>query len=263
VLVILVATVHAQDECYACFPGFSGTSLAVNCSSCKLGSCTLPMNCTICPPGSFSSTNSSLFCEACGGEILFVCLFVFFFFFSFSFFSPVNTFSSVAGSSMCTPTRLGYFADFPFTSEKPCPGGTIKSETGCVACSRGQFSPVASSQCYDCPPGSFSFSPPSSTCSLCPVGTFNPLNAQDSLTACKSVQQGYFSMRGSANQRICPQAYKCSGKTLPTECLAFFDSAPGSASCSPTVWLFVFVPSTTITGLCCSYYLVFSLFSSC
>lgn len=226
----------ATGECYPCFSGSfnSGGALGrLNCSvSCLAGSCLLPQNCSVCRPGSFAENGASS-CTPC---------------------SP-GTVAPSFGSSMCSPVAPGYTSVYPFILTQPCPGGSREVAGICRVCAPGQYSPPASVRCFPCPAGSWS-DVPSSSCMLCPEGTSSSLMAQTTQAACMAVPPGYYALTGASAPLPCPPSYQCPGGTAPLACLPFFSSTEGSTSCSPTVWLFLFVPGCVVFFVVASILLI-------
>jgi hypothetical protein len=217
-----------QDvECFPCHAGFQGNGNRPNCSSCAAGECTLPMNCSVCAAGHYSESQRSSTCSRC----------------------TVGTFSPGPGAVMCTPAPPGYTSAPPFVKAEACPAGSFESERHCLPCAGGQFSPLASTQCFVCPAGTYGATPPDAGCVPCPQGTSNALTGQAGPDACVAVAAGSFALAGSAMPSQCPSSYKCDGQSLPQPCLPFFDSVAGATSCDATPWLYVFVPAAAVTGL--------------
>ena len=223
---LLVAlSAYGQDECYPCFAGtFNSKVISQNCSDCGRGSCTLPQNCSICSAGFFSGDGESQ-CTQC---------------------SP-GTIAAQAGASMCERVSPGYTSVSPFEKAQACPGGSKEVDNVCISCALGEYSPEASIHCLSCPPGSFS-PKPCSSCQLCPDGFYSSQAGQTSIQSCIPASLGMYALSGSRLQLACPSSFKCPGASAPIKCPFFFKSEPKSDSCSPSVWLFLFVPSVIISG---------------
>ena len=153
--------------------------------SLQVGGCT-------CLPGTFSTTGGALPCYSvcpsgfsCTGNLATPC--------------PAGT-ASPAGSAACTPCTAGAYSAARSSACTPCPAGSFGASPGltspacsgnCSAAPPGYGCPAGSTasapvQCtagYYCPggdpppalpcaPGSYSTTPGSTACALCPVGSF-------------------------------------------------------------------------------------------
>merc|ERR1712137_611471 len=110
-----------------------------------------------------------------------------------------GTYASVYGSTTCPPCDAGYYGNgYALTACTPCANGTYAQDVGEMLCSD---CPPGSSCAIDpssgngavaaplCPPGTYA--PQKSTsCTLCPAGTFNTIAGA---AACQSCPMGTFS----------------------------------------------------------------------
>jgi len=81
-----------------------------------------------------------------------------------------------------------------------CPAGFYSDGmTSCTMCDEGTYAPHFSSECYDCPPGTFAVNKGSSECHLCPVNTYP--NSQKSM--CLPCPEGQMAAPGSSLCQPC------------------------------------------------------------
>lgn len=228
-----VTAVDVASGCLPCSPGSYGPNagLAV-CVACGAGtynplySATSPAACVLCPLGSISVGSNNERCIACGvgtyadtlgSRACAPC--------------PAGTFLDAVGAitaSNCTPCPAGRYNPAPgqgFSSCLSCPPGSasalpgLDAIDGCAPCAPGNYSAGGAAICSLCAPGSFSASPSSSSCQLCPRGTFNPRTGAASSDACLPCPVGETTFfPGAEMLSDCVAAvYACPSGTQPAQ----------------------------------------------
>ena len=198
--------------CEACQPGTSSPRAAVTCTACQantfaaadataclscpdsstsyvgspeLSSCTCALGavphyaannstfaCVQCTAGSYHDTAAGV-CRPC----------------------PSNTYSSVAGATLCTPVDAGFVATSDGMAQAPCPEGTFFNLTQCSQCLPGTFAASRGAlQCAPCPPATIAASFASASCDACPASSSDTAGH----TACVCLE-GYYDASLGAN----------------------------------------------------------------
>jgi len=226
-LLVLFFASGLSAECFACLAGYRWNESTCG-GGCVDGECSLPQFCSICSAGSISEQGAGE-CRPC----------------------DPGTFSSQPGSIFCRPAPPGWVSFPPFTAPTPCSAGSYQSsDSTCSLCDDGQFSSAGSQKCYDCPAGSYATTPVSGVCEGCGAGTYNSLRRQSSAAACLAVDPGFYAISHAVSPLSCPPSCRCpGGASQPEECPPFFWAAGGATACSPSVWLYVFVPSAVLFGV--------------
>lgn len=141
-------------------------------SACPAGQVLSGTTCILCPAGTYATTVSNV-CVPC----------------------PIGQYSSLAGSAACTscPTN------------KTTPGVGASDGSMCYTiCPVGQYL-GASGACQVCPPGTYSDSSGSATCTACPAGTFASAGSISS-SSCGTCPAGR-QLGADGSCGLCPTGY--------------------------------------------------------
>jgi hypothetical protein len=196
--------------CKQCSVGTYSSAGATYCATCPAGYvCNAGIN--LCAAGSYSTGGASS-CALC----------------------PTGTYANATGSQSCAPCPAGYSCLNPANAPIACSGGYFSATRDgvCTACAAGTYSASAnaSSSCKLCPSGTFGLSSAvssisgctmcspgyystavgassSSTCTACPSGTYNSSYGVSTLTACAVCGGGTFSSSGSSSCTQCSPGY--------------------------------------------------------
>ncbi len=99
----------------------------------------------------------------------------------------------------------------------------------------GFYAPLGATQCFECPPGSWS-EVASSICSLCPAGTASSVSGAKSVSECVGCPAGYYAQAGSSACTPCQAGtFSVIVNATNSSCSACgfgFYSPPGSSSCT-------------------------------
>ncbi len=170
-----------SPECDVCADGYQRNGS--NCEICPAGSYSnnyswwlgsLSSQCTLCPKGKYSISDGSAYCTEC----------------------PTGYTTSGTGStseSACSECDDGYtkIGSECIPNNRTCSAGQHWNGSACVSCSAGTYSLAGSTQCIDCPKGSYSSTPGSSSCTACSVGYTTMGHASTSASACSICADGY------------------------------------------------------------------------
>jgi hypothetical protein len=220
----------------------AGTSLT-SCTDCSVGkystSTGLIADCSnTCAAGKYAAAGATV-CTDCpagtevGGSDLASCT------------DCADSKTSIPGSTTCRTTNdcpAGYSKTLKACN--PCAVGTIIATdshmTGaCTACDNGQYAPLASSACYDCPAGSYGSTTQICTCTKCGAGKYRTAVKATASSDCTPCGIGKYSIVvGSASANNC---YPCplgtysasaTGVSICTDCAAGKYSSWGAAVCT-------------------------------
>mmetsp|Transcript_37241 Transcript_37241/g.100721 ORF Transcript_37241/g.100721 Transcript_37241/m.100721 type:complete len:1496 (-) Transcript_37241:574-5061(-) len=162
-----------------------------------------PYACELCPVGKYYTGKGATECNDCASGKL-----------------------SGADRTYCDDCPSGTFADTANQSCVDCPLATYASialDDGCTECVAGSSTGVmgGGTSCTKCDSGKYSEANRTSSCSVCPSGTFSGAGAED----CTECVEGFFqSKKGSSSCESCKNIY---GNA--------YDSPAGSANCSTCV----------------------------
>ena len=180
------------DICYSCSAGkYSGLfdDACINCAAGTYSSGTGWTYCNSCPAGKFAADSGQSECDPC----------------------PPGTYGIESGATTCYKCEPGsYNPESGQTRCSRCPEGTAnwrsqsKYASDCETCPPGTFSPAGSDKCTSCHQGTYSTSPGSSECYLCPAGTAGSRAGARYESDCEPCRSGFFSsMSGSTSCTIC------------------------------------------------------------
>ncbi|ELP86873.1 protein serine/threonine kinase, putative [Entamoeba invadens IP1] len=178
----------ASSSCAICEDGSYNSLIGQSsCSACSAGTYsngTSKSSCTKCPAGYYSK-EGAYSCTLCSN----------------------GYFSSSSGQSSCSRCTAGTYSNGNSkTTCTKCPGGTY-SKTGasiCTNCTSGYYSNIGSSSCTLCPDGSYNPSKGSDQCLYCPGGTYSSGSAK---TACTSCTAGTYSKSNSSECTNCSAGF--------------------------------------------------------
>jgi hypothetical protein len=171
---------------------------------CDAGStCTFSIfgyDCTTCPAGEYTSAPGSVgyFCDFCSpGKFnnasgLTTC-----------YQCPAGRFEPSLGSSSCNKIEAGM----------SCPAGSTSNST-CFNCPSGRYS-LGGTPCLNCSGGLFSATQKSTSCSVCPIGTFSSAG----VSACTKCSAGFY-----GNSTGLSTCFACD--------LGLFSAAQGASTCA-------------------------------
>ncbi len=192
-----ISTLAASRECIPCPAGtYQPSTGSIDCLPCPNGttnaligqwSCSLCLpgrypqtptsGCFLCLPGTSSLTGDQSCSECASGLVALQAG-------SPGCFSCPFGQSAVSPSGPCLPcTQKGYFIDGVGKCQ-PCPAGTFSTGSGCVQCSAGQWSNLASIECSSCPLGMIGTNPASDLCHICPPGSVRFDRFQEGCATC-------------------------------------------------------------------------------
>lgn len=245
--------------CAPCIPGRFSSSVgaigSTNCKECPAGkySNSGSSECSLCLPGTFSTSLGSANCTQCsigtfsvtsGATSISTCV-----------QCPVGTYSSLLGASSCQQCLSGtYNAETGKSVCTLCPPGTYSRKTGatseadCLPCPVGKFSAdEGSTLCQLCDAGTYTNSPGQVTCTKCHRGTYSILPGAVSNSSCITCPAGtYSNIEGATSEDDC---IPCPAGTYSTAL-----GAVSIASCQPcqpgTYSTFLGANSATNCTLC-------------
>uniref|UniRef100_A0A7S1PH81 TNFR-Cys domain-containing protein n=1 Tax=Percolomonas cosmopolitus TaxID=63605 RepID=A0A7S1PH81_9EUKA len=207
------------DDCSLCPAGtynpLEGSAGSFQCLTCPPATWSPPGSpvCRLCPAGTASSSTGADGFETCGtcppgtwsGEGFTSCISCEEGYYSTNsgatnisscISCPIGTASSVVGSSTesnCKACQLGFYtSDRASPRCLSCPAGSFSNETGstsCMTCPEGTFSLQSSFKCIPCNVGTYSEvtgAPSRSSCKICPLGTYNPVEGASRCIPCGS-----------------------------------------------------------------------------
>ena len=126
------------------------------------------------------------------------------------------------GGFFCTSADVG--GDVQVTWPKPCPPGTYSNSgatTSCTQCLQGYYCPgnTIDYREFPCPPGHYCTAG-SSLPTPCNAGKYNPDWMSNSVAACLDCGAGYFCEKGSPRRNVCPPGHYCAGANSesPSKC---------------------------------------------
>eukprot|EP01119_Soliformovum_irregulare_P005003 TRINITY_DN1629_c0_g1_i2.p1 TRINITY_DN1629_c0_g1~~TRINITY_DN1629_c0_g1_i2.p1 ORF type:complete len:659 (+),score=62.24 TRINITY_DN1629_c0_g1_i2:1151-3127(+) len=160
-----------MSTCQPCPRGMLSSPGSTNCSNCPRGTGGSAGMCSPCSPGSYGDGST---CIAC----------------------PQGTYNSQIGQSQCTS----------------CPPGTFSSQAAdsasqCQACPPGTYAPQAKGFCYQCPQNWYGDLPAQSSCTPCPLGTYNLAAGATNASQCLPCPPGWYSNTGGGGCSACPTGY--------------------------------------------------------
>jgi hypothetical protein len=237
------AAVGNPPSCPICTAGtFAGIIQSTSCTPCTAGTYAIGTGnsgCTLCPTGTASTTVGAVRLSQC-----LAC--------------PVGQYGPSAGETMCQPCSSGtstssigkntgsktglstcvncspgYYASNSGSSIcTQCTAGSFSpTTTTCTVCPTGQSSSAGSTSCGTCLSGYYSNSATNSICTVCPAGSFAPDSTQ-----CNQCSSGTYSTVHSTSCTQCPAgtASPNPGATTDTKCVACsagYASVAGSSVC--------------------------------
>ena len=215
------------SSCISCPTNFISAMGSRNVSQCIINCpngtyVQSPTQCALCPAGTFSAAiNASNIstCELC----------------------PPGTYSQ-AGSARCIRCPAGSYAEGSGTPGAAnctsCPAGTASSALGanlsstCAVCPSGTFSRARSQNCSLCPPGSYQPLDEQESCELCEVGTSSPVQGSTSNETCVPCMPGTHAPRSGMGVCLnCSAGFFSYNESMCEPCPAgFYSAIPGAPS---------------------------------
>lgn len=179
------STNSSSTECFNCPAGKIGEPSRKTCQPCNLGtysSTHSSTTCTVCDVGQNSSlVSSSTSCIDCpAGRYMPSTLTLNVLTLRECIPCPRGTYTSSAKSSTCNLCEAGRWSDY------------LGNNIGCTACEPGRFGVIqgqdsSTASCSACPAGTFSDG--LTICKECPMGRYNSLIAQATISSCIACEE--------------------------------------------------------------------------